>query len=73
MPDPFSYDDPDAMRQELEAEMAARLSPFPREDSFALHAVIDPRETRPALCEWIGRVRPLLPSLAGPRRFGFRP
>ncbi len=66
-------DDPDAMRQELEAAMAARLSPFPREDSFALHAVIDPRETRPALCEWIGRIRPLLPSLAGPCRFGFRP
>ena len=64
---------PDAMRAKLEAEFAARLSPFPREESFAMHAVIDPRETRPALCEWIDRVRPLLPHLLGPRTFGFRP
>ena len=66
-------EDPEAKRAELEAEMAARLSPFPREESFAMHAVIDPRETRPALCEWIERVRPLLLSLLGPRTFGFRP
>ena len=35
--------------------------------------VIDPRETRPMLCDWIRLVQPLLPQLLGPRHFGIRP
>ena len=65
--------DPDAKRNELENMMAARLSPFPRAESFSAHDVIDPRETRPMLCEWLDRVRPLLPQLLGPTRFPMRP
>ncbi len=65
--------DPDAKRGELEAMMAARLSPFPRAESFAFHELIDPRETRPALCDWIERVQPRLPALLGERKFGIMP
>jgi acetyl-CoA carboxylase carboxyltransferase component len=65
--------DPEARRQELEEEMAARLSPFPRDESFAVHALIDPRETRARLLEWLEWSLPLLPGLLGPRRFGIRP
>ncbi len=55
-------------------EQAGRANlPFVGHCTFAPHAVIDPRETRPALREGIGRVRPLVASLAAPRRFGFRP
>jgi acetyl-CoA carboxylase carboxyltransferase component len=66
-------DDPEAKRRELEDMMAARLSPFPRAESFAFHELIDPRETRPALCDWIERIQPMLQSLKGPRNFSIMP
>jgi acetyl-CoA carboxylase carboxyltransferase component len=53
-------DDPDAKRSELEEAFAARRSPFPRAESFSVHDLIDPRETRERLCRWIGHVWPLL-------------
>ena len=66
-------DDPDAKRRELEEQLAARQSPFPRAEAFSVHELIDPRETRPKLCRWIERVQPLLPSLLGPSSFLPRP
>ena len=65
--------DPEAKRKELEDELAARLSPFPRSESYNFHELIDPRETRPMLCDWIRLVQPLLPQLLGPQHFGIRP
>jgi len=53
-------EDPDARRAELEEAFAARRSPFPRAESFSVHDLIDPRETRGRLCRWIGHVWPLL-------------
>ncbi len=53
-------DDPDAKRAELEEAFAARRSPFPRAESFSVHDLIDPRETRSRLCRWLGHVWPLL-------------
>ena len=52
--------DPDARRAELEEAFAARRSPFPRAESFSVHDLIDPRETRGRLCRWLGHVWPLL-------------
>ena len=46
--------DPEARRRELEEALAARRSPFPRAESFGVHDLIDPRHTRPTLCDWIG-------------------
>ncbi len=66
-------DDPDAKRQEIEEMMAAKQSPFPRGESFSVHEVIDPRDTRPKLCDWIEWVQPLLPPLVGPSSFPVRP
>lgn len=66
-------EDPDAKRRELEEMLAARQSPFPRAEAFAIHELIDPRETRPMLCRWIDRVQPLLPDLLGPAAFALRP
>jgi len=45
--------DPEARRRELEEAFASSRSPFPRAESFAVHDLIDPRDTRPALCEWL--------------------
>ncbi len=53
--------------------MLERQSPVPRAESFSFHDLIDPRETRPALCDWIARVQPLLPLLKGPTSFPVRP
>ena len=66
-------DDPIAERERLEEEMLARQSPVPRAESFSIHDLIDPRETRPVLCDWIARVQPLLPRLTGPTSFPVRP
>ena len=49
-------DDPAAERKRLEEAMLARQSPEPRAESFSFHDLIDPRETRPVLCDWIARV-----------------
>ena len=66
-------EDPDAKRRELEEMLAAKQSPFPRAEAFAVHELIDPRETRPMLCRWIDRVQPLLPDLLGRSGFSARP
>lgn len=66
-------EDPEALRAELEADLAAQQSPFPRAESFNVHEVIDPRETRPALCQWIDWIGPKLDSLKGPVTFSYRP
>jgi acetyl-CoA carboxylase carboxyltransferase component len=52
--------DPEARRTELEAAFARSRTPFPAAESFAVHDLIDPRRTRPALCRWLARARPLL-------------
>lgn len=65
--------DPEARRAELEAKFAATQSPIPRMEAFSVHDLIDPRETRPHLCEWLAHVRPLLQHHLGPRTFAYRP
>lgn len=66
-------DDPAAERARLEAEMTAKLSPAARAESFAMHELVDPRETRPYLCQWAEWSQGPLEHFKGPRRFGFRP
>ena len=65
--------DPDARRRELEDEVAAAQSIFPRAEDFGVHDLIDPRKTRPFLCDWIDGVKPLLRLVKGPRRYTPRP
>jgi acetyl-CoA carboxylase carboxyltransferase component len=66
-------DDPEARRRELEAEYAAAQSIFPRAEDFGVHDLIDPRETRAALCDWIDEIGPALSTLRGPRGYSPRP
>jgi acetyl-CoA carboxylase carboxyltransferase component len=65
-------DDPDARRKELEEMLAKRQSPFPRAESFSVHEMIDPRDTRPELCRWIEWVQPIIQDQLGPRGFPYR-
>ncbi|MEM8661472.1 MAG: carboxyl transferase domain-containing protein [Pseudomonadota bacterium] len=66
-------DDPDAMREELEEKLAAARSPYPAAESFAVHELIDPRETRPLLCAWVDDIQPRLQQQRQPVSFGLRP
>ncbi|MCH9670927.1 MAG: propionyl-CoA carboxylase [Gammaproteobacteria bacterium] len=58
--------DPEARRKELEELLASRQSPFPRSESFSVQELLDPRETRPRLCEWVELVWPSLKALIPP-------
>jgi len=67
--------DPEGRRRELEEELAAAQSVFPRAEDFGVHHLIDPRDTRPVLCDWLDEQGPRLRQLPlrGPRRYGPRP
>jgi len=45
--------DPAAKEREIEAELKPYASPFRTAEAFAVEEIIDPRETRPILCEFI--------------------
>jgi acetyl-CoA carboxylase carboxyltransferase component len=65
--------DPEARRRELEEQYAAAQSIFPRAEDFGVHDLIDPRETRARLCDWIDEIAPALAQLRGPRAYTSRP
>ncbi len=63
-------EDPEARRRELEAQLSQGLSPLPRAETFSVHEVIDPAETRPMLGAWLswaGRNPATGPYTPGPR------
>ena len=65
--------DPEARRRELEEEMFAAQSVFPRAEDFGLHDLIDPRQTRPVACDWIDEIQGELRHGVGPRQYSMRP
>lgn len=66
-------EDPEKKRRELEEKLMENRSPFPMMESFAVHELIDPRQTRSRLCRWADWVEPLLDDLKGPVTWGMRP
>ena len=68
-----SSPDPAARRRELEAKLDALRSPFRTAETFGIEEIIDPRDTRPLLCEWAATAYDLLPAELGPKRRGLRP
>ena len=66
-------EDPVARREELERELAARRSPHAAAEAFAIHDVLDPRDTRPEIARWLGIVGPLLEQERAPRAYTVRP
>jgi acetyl-CoA carboxylase carboxyltransferase component len=67
--------DPDQRRAELEEEMARAQSVLPRSEEFGVHDLIDPRETRPRLCDWVAEIQTELAAhaRAGAPRYSIRP
>jgi acetyl-CoA carboxylase carboxyltransferase component len=63
--------DPKALMAQIEARLHAVRSPFRTAEAFLVEELIDPRDTRPLLCEFANLVAPL--RTAGPVAFGLRP
>jgi len=64
-------DDPDTLLKEIEQRLNAVRSPFRTAESFLIEDIIDPRETRPLICEFANWVAPL--RTAGMTAFRCRP
>ena len=63
--------DPAAKMAEIEDRLNKLRSPFRTAESFLVEEIIDPRQTRPLLCEFAEMAAPL--RTAGRRAFGYRP
>ena len=64
-------DNPEKLLKEIEERMEKVRSPFRTAESFLVEEIIDPRETRPLLCEFANLAAPLRKK--GSVSFGLRP
>jgi acetyl-CoA carboxylase carboxyltransferase component len=67
-------EDPEALRAQIAARLEAVTSPFRTAERFSVEEIIDPRDTRPILCDWAERAHELVrhelhqgPKARGPR------
>ena len=58
-------------RAEIEARLNLVRSPFRTAEAFIVEEIIDPRDTRPLLCEFANLAAPL--RKPGPSAFAMRP
>ena len=58
-------------RAEIDERLNRVRSPFRTAETFGIEDLIDPRETRPLLCEWANLVAPV--RKPGRYQFGYRP
>jgi acetyl-CoA carboxylase carboxyltransferase component len=68
-----SSPDREAHLGEIRARLDEVRSPFRTAERFSVEDVIDPRETRARLCEWVVDAYAVLPKLVGRPSFGMRP
>ena len=67
-------DDPDAKRAEIEQRLHAISSPFRNAHAFGVEDIIDPRETRPLLVDFLEDAWPVLLNQLGHRSgLSYRP
>jgi acetyl-CoA carboxylase carboxyltransferase component len=68
-------EDPAALRAEIATRLEAVSSPFRTAERFSVEEIIDPRDTRPLLCDWAERAHELVQHElhAGPKARGVRP
>jgi acetyl-CoA carboxylase carboxyltransferase component len=64
--------DPEAKRAEIEARLQAIASPFRTAEATG-QDIIDPRETRPLLCEFVEDAQAILRTQLGPTAVPYRP
>lgn len=68
-------DDPVALRAEIQERLDAVRSPFRTAERFGVEEIVDPRDTRPLLCDWAERAHELVRHelASGPKSRGLRP
>jgi len=66
-----AHPDPETRLKEIRAWAEALRSPFRTAESFYAEEIIDPRDTRPLLCEWANLAQ--RNAETGPSSFGMRP
>jgi acetyl-CoA carboxylase carboxyltransferase component len=68
-------EDPAALHQEIVERLNAVRSPFRTAERFGVEEIIDPRDTRPLLCDWAERASELvaLDVARGPKERRLRP
>lgn len=66
-------ENPDARRRELEDMLEQYRSPFRTAEAFGIEEVIDPRDTRPLMCNWIRQAYEIIPTQLGPKARTPRP
>jgi acetyl-CoA carboxylase carboxyltransferase component len=66
-----THEDPARRLAEIKAWLEGLRSPFRTAESFYAEEIIDPRDTRPLLCDWAGLARRVIK--AGPVRKAMRP
>ncbi|MHB1126905.1 MAG: acyl-CoA carboxylase subunit beta [Bacillota bacterium] len=66
-------DNPQALLEELFAKMESIRSPLRTAEAFGVEEIIDPRDTRPLLCDWVHDAYQLLPQLLGKSTHTMRP
>jgi acetyl-CoA carboxylase carboxyltransferase component len=66
-------EDPAATLAGIRARLDAVRSPLRTAERFGIEEIIDPRETRPLLCDWVHDAYAALPTSPGKPSFGTRP
>ena len=66
-------DDPAAKQAEIEAKLEALASPFRTAEAFNIEDIIDPRETRPMVCDFVRLAQPVLKTQLGPSPTPYMP
>ena len=64
-------DDPEALKAEITERLNRVRSPHRSAEFYEIEQIIDPRDTRPMLCDWVRLARRTLTP--GPTHCGFRP
>jgi acetyl-CoA carboxylase carboxyltransferase component len=67
--------DPAALRAELAARIESARGPLGPLSRFQMEEMVDPRDTRRLVCEWVGNAARVAtaPDRLGRRPLGFRP
>jgi acetyl-CoA carboxylase carboxyltransferase component len=65
--------DPATLAREIEARLNAVRSPFRTAEAFGIEEIIDPRDTRPLLTDWVALAYANEATRLGPKTRGLRP
>ena len=64
-------DDPEGLKAEITERLNRLRSPHRSAEFYEIEQIIDPRDTRPMLCDWVRLARRTL--VPAPPSWGYRP